>query len=49
MIVIDTYDECRFFLGSSTAKMWTVPWSLAAHSSDESELKFKLRNASDKC
>jgi hypothetical protein len=22
--------------------MWTVPWSLAAQSSDESELKFKL-------
>ena len=39
-----TYEEDRFFLGSSTAKMWTVPWSLAAHKRDESELKFKLFN-----
>lgn len=44
-VELSTYEECRFFLESSTAKMWTVPWSLAAQSSDESELKFKLNLA----
>lgn len=46
---MQTYEECRFFLESSTAKIWTVPWSLAAQSSDESELKFKLFSKKEFC
>ena len=39
---ISTHLEVLFFLGSSIAKMWTVPWSLDTHISEESWLKFIL-------
>lgn len=36
--------DCLFLLGSSAAKMWTVPWSLDTQMSDASWLKLMLRN-----
>lgn len=38
-----SYLDCLFFLGSSIAKIWTVPWSLETHSNSESWLKLILQ------
>jgi len=36
--------DCLFLCGSSTAKMCTVPWSLATQINDESLLKLILQH-----
>lgn len=36
--------DCLFLLGSSAAKMWTVPWSLDTQMRDASWLKLILEN-----
>jgi len=38
------YLDCLFLCGSSTAKMCTVPWSLATQIKDESPLKLILQH-----
>lgn len=39
----DTNLDCLFLLGSSAAKMWTVPWSLDTQMRDASWLKLMLQ------
>ena len=42
------YLDCLFLCGSSTAKMWTVPWSLETQINDESLLKLILQHTTPK-
>lgn len=41
-LLVTTNLDCLFFVGSSTAKTWTVPWSLDTQRREESWLKLML-------